>query len=54
MARKNCDKKLVAKGVSIYDSYAQENNTMRKIGLFKDSPKIGSPSKRLRSISKKK
>ena len=51
MARKNNDKKLISKmNSSMYD--AQENSV--KKSFVKESPKIGSPNKRLRSISKKK
>lgn len=54
MARKNGDKKYLGniKGnVSVFDV---QENCVKKIGISKDSPKIGSPTKRLRSISKKK
>jgi hypothetical protein len=53
MARKNNDKKYlntVKVNSSIYET--QENS--KKTLLIKESPKIGSPTKRLRSISKKK
>jgi len=54
MARKNGDKKYLGNvkvNASVYDT---QENSGRKVGIVKNSPKIGSPTKRLRSISKKK
>lgn len=60
MARKNNDKKLMQgskighlHSTSLYDSYGLENSGTSK-KYPKQSPKLASPSKRLRSISKKK
>lgn len=65
MARKNNDKKLLqgskignlhnsTHNASLYESYGMENTTVSKKMYPKESPKLASPSKRLRSISKKK
>lgn len=52
MARKNNDKKVMGSkmNTSMYDT---GENSVKK-SFIKESPKISSPNKRLRSISKKK
>lgn len=53
MARKNNDKKYL-NTVKINSSLHEAQQNSKKTLLIKESPKIGSPTKKLRSVSKKK